>query len=263
LRVRSFYRVTKSWSMKSPVAPVSTMASVDVSSIVSVVLRWVGIIIHFASISRERMMSLHFIRFSHLGQRSFCGSAGGSAGSSEDSGASSSTSGSVISRPENRLLFSNGAHGSPAAGYKILYTKFLLSFDGGFRGCDILGGELILQFPLQLVRIHVSDVEAEVTLLCPVSSFSATSAGVGSGFGLSCCVYVHRDRIARGRVRVGEPRGGVQPGQVRISPEGGSWTESEGRAVGERRGKPRLPRGFGLSGLRDGTRLPGRYRKAF
>jgi len=44
------------------------------------------------------------------------------------------------------------------------------------------------------------DVEAEVALLRPVSGFSATSAGVGSGFGLSCCVYAHRDRIAWGRV---------------------------------------------------------------
>jgi len=92
------------------------------------------------------------------------------------------------------------AHGSPAAGYKILYTKFFLSFDRGFRGCDILGGKLILQLSLQLVRIHVSDVEVEVTLLRPVSGFSAMSAGVGSGFGLSCRVYVHRDRIARERV---------------------------------------------------------------
>jgi len=74
-----------------------------------------------------------------------------------------------------------GAHSSPAAGYKILYAKFLLSFDRGFRGCNILGGKLILQLSLQLIRIHVSDVEAEVALLCPVSGFSATSAGVGSG----------------------------------------------------------------------------------
>ena len=79
-----------------------------VSSIVSVVFRWVGIIIHFASISREQMTSLRFIRFSHLGRRGFRSSAGGGAGGSEDSGASSSTSGSVISRTENQLLFSNG-----------------------------------------------------------------------------------------------------------------------------------------------------------
>jgi len=61
----------------------------------------------------------------------------------------------------------------------------------------------------------------------------------------------------------GRTAGEVQLGRVGISPEGGSWTESEGKAVGERRGKPRLPRGFGLSGLRDRTRLPGLYPKAF
>jgi len=93
-----------------------------------------------------------------------------------------------------------GVHGSPAAGYKILYAKFLLSFNRGFHGCDILGGKLILQLSLQLIHIHVSDVEAEVTLLRPVSGFSAISAGVRSGFGLSCRVYVHRDRFARGQV---------------------------------------------------------------
>ena len=93
-----------------------------------------------------------------------------------------------------------GAHASPAAGYKILYTKFLLSFDRGFCGCDILGGELIFQLSFQLIRIHVSDVETEVAVFCPMSSLSATSAGVGSGFCLPCRVYVHRDRVARGRV---------------------------------------------------------------
>ena len=64
----------------------------------------------------------------------------------------------------------------------------------------VLGGKLILQLSLQLVRSHVSDIKAEVALLCPVSGFSAMSAGVGSGFGLSCRVYVHQDRIARGQV---------------------------------------------------------------
>ena len=76
-----------------------------------------------------------------------------------------------------------GAHGSPAAGYKILYAKFLLFFDRGFRGRDIFGGKLILQLSLQLrvIHVHVSDVEAEVALLCPMSGLSAAPAGVGSG----------------------------------------------------------------------------------
>jgi len=97
-----------------------------------------------------------------------------------------------------------GAHGSPAAGYKILYTKFLLSFDRGLCGCDILGGKLILQLSLQLVCVHVSDVEAEVALLCPMSGLSAAPAGVGSGLGVPCRIYVHQDRVAWGRVGVGE-----------------------------------------------------------
>ena len=101
-----------------------------------------------------------------------------------------------------------GAHSSPAAGYKILYTKFLLFFDRGFRRCDILGGELILQLSFQLVCIHVSDVEAEVALFCPVSCFSATLASVGSGLGLSHHVYVHRNGVAWCRVGVGEACGG-------------------------------------------------------
>jgi len=62
---------------------------------------------HFASSSRERMTSLRFIHFSHLGRRGLWGLVGGSAGVS-DSCASSSISGLVISRTENQLLLSNG-----------------------------------------------------------------------------------------------------------------------------------------------------------
>jgi len=83
------------------------MASVDISSIVSVICRWIGSIMHFASSSREWMTSLRFIRFSHLGQHGLRGSVGGSVGVS-GSCASSTTFGSVISRTENRLLLSNG-----------------------------------------------------------------------------------------------------------------------------------------------------------
>ena len=57
--------------------------------------------------------------------------------------------------------------------------------------------------------------------------------------------------------------GKVQPGQVRISPEGGSRQESGRRVVSERHGKPHLPRGSDPSGLRDGTSLPGLYPRAF
>jgi len=62
---------------------------------------------HFTSSSRERMTSLRFIRFSHLGRRGLRGSVGGSVGVLGFC-ASSSIFGSIISRTENRLLLSNG-----------------------------------------------------------------------------------------------------------------------------------------------------------
>jgi len=37
-----------------------------------------------------------------------------------------------------------------------------------------------------------------------MSSLSTTPAGVGSGLGLLCCTYVHRDRVTQGQVGVGE-----------------------------------------------------------
>jgi len=76
-----------------------------------------------------------------------------------------------------------------------------------FRGCHIFGGELILQFPLYLVRVHVSDVKTEVAFLRPISGLSAAPASVGSGLGLPCCVYVHWDGVTQGWVGVGEVRG--------------------------------------------------------
>jgi len=80
-------------------------------------------------------------------------------------------------------------------GYKILYTNWRFHFIWCLHGCYVLGGKLILQFPLYLVRVHVSDVKTEVALLCPMSGLSAMPAGVGSGLGLPCHVYVCRDRV--------------------------------------------------------------------
>jgi len=99
--------------MKFLVAPVSTMASVDDSSIVSIIFRWIGSMMHFGPSLREWMTSLHFINFSHLGQRSLQGLVGGSVDISEDSCASSSTFSSATSRTENQLLFSNGCMAHP------------------------------------------------------------------------------------------------------------------------------------------------------
>ena len=56
--------------MKFLVALVSIMASVDDSSMVSVIFRLIGSMMHFRSSLRERMMSLHSISFSHLGWHS-------------------------------------------------------------------------------------------------------------------------------------------------------------------------------------------------
>jgi len=66
----------------------------------------------------------------------------------------------------------------------------------------------LFQFPFYLVHVHVSDIETEVAFLCPMSSLSAVPAGVGSGLGLLCRIYVHRDRVTRGRVGVGKACGG-------------------------------------------------------
>src|SRR6267378_4192418 len=68
-RVGNLARSTNSSSMKSPVVPESTMASELTSSSVSVVLRWIGIMIHLGPFSSEFRTSRGRIRFSHLGRR--------------------------------------------------------------------------------------------------------------------------------------------------------------------------------------------------
>src|SRR5437879_13616184 len=68
-RVGSLVCWTNSSSMKSPVAPQSTMASESTSCMVSVILRWTGIKIHLGPSSREFITSLWCIRFSHLSRR--------------------------------------------------------------------------------------------------------------------------------------------------------------------------------------------------
>src|SRR6266568_3013451 len=68
-RVGNLARLMNSSSMKSPVVPESTMASELTSSSVSVVLRWIGIMIHLGPFSSEFRTSRGRIRFSHLGRR--------------------------------------------------------------------------------------------------------------------------------------------------------------------------------------------------
>src|SRR6266540_6684763 len=105
--------------MKSPVAPVSTIASDEASSIVSVVLRWIGSIMQFRPGSSEQILSVQGIRFSHLGLRS----QQVAGGISEDKGScfevssidfkvsdmSLSISSSWRLRTENQLLLNSGS----------------------------------------------------------------------------------------------------------------------------------------------------------
>jgi len=100
-----------------------------------------------------------------------------------------------------------GVHGSPTAGYKILYTNWRFCFIRCLHRHYVLGGKLILQFPFYLICVHVSDVETEVAFLCPMSGLSAGPASVRSGLGLLCCVYVHQNGIAWERVGVGKACG--------------------------------------------------------
>jgi len=82
------------------VALVSTMASVDDSSMVSIVFKWIGSMMDLGPSSRELIMSFCFICFFHLGWCGLQGLVGGSMGMS-DPCASSSIFGSIISRTEN------------------------------------------------------------------------------------------------------------------------------------------------------------------
>jgi len=119
-----------------------------------------------------------------------------------------------------------GAHGSSAVGYKILYTNWRFRFIQGFYGCYVLGSELVLKLHLQLICVHISDVEAEVAVLHPVPGFSAVSAGVRGGFGLLGHIYVHQDRIVWGRIEVGKAcgRGSLSRlGDHWNVARGGSW----------------------------------------
>ena len=96
-------------SMKSPVAPQSTRASVLTSSKVSVVLRCTGIWIEFGPSSSEQMTSLEASRFSQLGQHAGEGfGLGTGCASSLLTALSTELGTSCIERTEKRLLLSSG-----------------------------------------------------------------------------------------------------------------------------------------------------------
>src|SRR6266545_6513407 len=56
--------------MKSPIAPVLTIASDEASSIVSIVFRWIRSMMQFGPDSSKQILSVWSICFSHLGLRS-------------------------------------------------------------------------------------------------------------------------------------------------------------------------------------------------
>src|SRR5467141_3399578 len=88
------------------------MASVEASSMVSVVLRWIGTMMHLGSFSSERMIRLQVMHLSHFGWRSLRSSTVGGGCtlwfSSSASSSSGAVSGSGTSNTENQLLSESG-----------------------------------------------------------------------------------------------------------------------------------------------------------
>ena len=121
--------------MKSPVAPVFTIASDEASSIISIVFRWIGSMMQFRPCLSEQILSIWDIRFSHLGLHNWWVVEG----ISEDEGSyfevslinfeisdtSLSISSSWRSRTENWLLLDSGGPGHTI--HPLRSTKFLRS----------------------------------------------------------------------------------------------------------------------------------------
>src|SRR5438105_15065219 len=79
--------------------------------------------------------------------------------------------------------YATRAHRSLVALHKILCT--------GRNG--ILGSQLVLQKGLELIDVHVPDVEPKVAVLRPVSGEAATATSVRERLGLPGRINVHRD----------------------------------------------------------------------
>src|SRR6266498_672643 len=124
--------------MKSPIAPVLTIASDEASSIVSVVFRWIRSIMQFGPGSSEQILSVWGIRFSHLGlhSRQVAGGISKDEGSCfevssidfEVSDTSLSISSSWRSRTENRLLLNSRGAQFTHVWYKILEVYAIEDF---------------------------------------------------------------------------------------------------------------------------------------
>ena len=91
-----------------------------------------------------------------------------------------------------------GAHNSPTAWYKILEVYAIEDFVVllGFCFGYILSSQPILELLLNLPVVHVTNVEAAFTVLCPVSGLPTASAHVWEGLCLPCCVNIHGNWVA-------------------------------------------------------------------
>ena len=109
-----------------------------------------------------------------------------------------SISGSWRSRTENQLLLNSGGaqftccmvQNPQGLCYRGLHCPFGIHFSYVSSSQPIL--ELLLNLPI----IHVMNVEAAFTVLCPVSSLSTVSAHIWEGLHLPCCIDIHGNWIA-------------------------------------------------------------------
>src|SRR6266540_3397751 len=101
-----------------------------------------------------------------------------------------------------------GAHNSPAAWYKILgvyaIEDFIVLLSIHFS--YVSSSQSILELLLNLPVIHVSNVKAVFTVLCPVSGLSTVLAHVWEGLCLPCHVDIHGNWVAWCGGRVCEVR---------------------------------------------------------
>jgi hypothetical protein len=86
--------------------------------------------------------------------------------------------------------------------HKILYSnqgeQFVLS--SGFHWDCIFGCEFVLQGHLDLICIHVSNIELEVAVLGPMPSISAAATCIAWCLPFVSGINIHQNGIARGGV---------------------------------------------------------------
>ena len=91
-----------------------------------------------------------------------------------------------------------GAYNSLAAWYIILQVYTIEDFIVllCIRFGNVSSSQPILELLLNLPIIHVMNVEAAFTVLCPVSSLSTVSAHIWEGLCLPCHIDIHGNWIA-------------------------------------------------------------------